>query len=1758
MSRLGFGRISVSKIENGTDAYSVFLSGYSFSIPTNSSLVVSEEFTQKFNVYVCKGETKITDFAIGDIVSPSEFTVSKDNTENKTVTISIQKDTIVNNINGTIKIPIIIDDITVEQTVSYSCSVKGDDGTSASYVVATALSQVFKAEADSNTYSPNSTTITPIFINCDFNSWQYSLDGGANWNAAASGSNGITIGTVNENENCLTITSTSALFNTTNSISFRVNCSNNASDIVTIVRVKDGSTGKDAEPPKFVSIVADSQTFVEQKDGKSYKPSVIRLTPKFTNCSYSKWQYTTTPNDDDSWVDVTNSHSMSIGSANKVLTISASSDLFTDDCVSISFRIITDDNDIVDTMTVVRAQRGIGYTVILSNESHTFTAMEETAVESSTETKIIGYLNNNRVPAKVVSIGGVSLINADSSGNCTNMTTGITGLLADVSNNNTNDCTVTFKTSTSLNQASGEVELGIEIGGESFTRVFSYSLSIKGKGISHIEEHYQVSSSNTTEPSTWQSTIPTLTATNKYLWNYETIHYTIGDPVDTTKRVIGVYGDQGQTGNGISTITNHYLATSASSGVTRETSGWGTEIQSVSALEKYLWNYETINYTSGDSYDTDPCIIGAYGDEGTGYTIVLSNESHTFPGSVSAALQSSATTTVMAYKNSNPIAATITSIDGKVISGTSSVSLETTGLTASVSNNGSSSESNPVTITFNASTDLITASKAIPIVITVDGKTFTKYFSYSIAFEGDKGDPGTGYTLSMSNESHQFAGSVSAALSGSTTTTIVAYKNESKVAATITKIGGNSVSGNASGIATGFTGLTADVTNNGSTSSDTTITFTASTSLVTSSGAIPIEVSVDGKTYTKYFSFSIAFVGETGTGYTVVMSNESHQFAGSTSSALSGSVDTTLIAYKNTNRVAATITKIGDTSVSGDVSDIATGITGLTASVTNNGTTESSLYTTITFSADTSLTTSSGVVPIKVLVDGKTYTKYFSFSISFKGETGTGYTVVLSKETHAFPGDISNAQNSSVSSSVIAFKNTERIAATIRKIGDTIISGDVSDIDTGITGLSASVTNNGTTSTTIVFASNTSLTTSGSVPIILTVDGQTYTKQFSFSIAFKGDTGSPGSPGDIGPSGTNNATVFLYKRATSVPAVPSSSLIYTFSASTGSKLSGTLDDWTETIPAGTEPIYITSSTVSSTETSVTISSSSWSSPVILSRNGNTGATGTSVMKVETAFYASTSSSTPLPTPTAPTIDSSTGDINYGSWTTNPVSIDWQNKYIFTITIVVFKTSDDVYSIQCSDSLYDKQWEAIKSNNTGILQNSNMIGMIATSGSSGSSLTVTNEMINAITDKFVVTGPSGNGSANVIISDGQIQAAKIVGTRGYINLGLGDFFFGNTTKGIKWENGELNIYGAANISGSLSAATGTFKGQLVAATGSFSGSVSATTLTATKTINMYNSSLGKTLPLLQYDDSGNFYIGGLQSSSYHTDVQIWGNLICSNQVGANVLYADSTINTSGTVYSTGGFYKGSTSVSYEGHTHSGYASSSHTHSGYASSSHTHTSMSNTLKIHSYDNKDTTLRPVMCTCPDNTTFKGKQITRFWINSQTQAKFYGGDGSTANSYGSFYYFTISLQSSDIRLKENIKDCTLNALDLINQIKMYEFDFINGEEDSKHRRVGLIADELELLDKNLVSGGGYDSEDCSMITKSVDDFYLLNYVIKAEQEMYQIVQEQENKISDIETKLEQNNNECIINSSTPGSTKKFRITVDDSGVISATEVIS
>lgn len=173
----------------------------------------------------------------------------------------------------------------------------------------------------------------------------------------------------------------------------------------------------------------------------------------------------------------------------------------------------------------------------------------------------------------------------------------------------------------------GSVTITATYAGITVSKVFSISKVKSGKPgdngdrLESIAEYYAVSSSNTIAPGQWYPNPPQMTEQNRYLWNYETFLYSGGRTEDTKKRVIGAYG---ATGNGISSITNYYLATSQQNGVTTSTYGWTTTPQTMTEEKKYLWNYEVFTYTDKPSYTVPPRIIGTYGDKGEdGRTYIL-------------------------------------------------------------------------------------------------------------------------------------------------------------------------------------------------------------------------------------------------------------------------------------------------------------------------------------------------------------------------------------------------------------------------------------------------------------------------------------------------------------------------------------------------------------------------------------------------------------------------------------------------------------------------------------------------------------------------------------------------------------------------------------------------------------------------------------------------------------------------------------------------------------------------------------------------------------------------------------------------------------------------------------------------------------------------------------------------------------------------------------------------------------------------------
>lgn len=181
----------------------------------------------------------------------------------------------------------------------------------------------------------------------------------------------------------------------------------------------------------------------------------------------------------------------------------------------------------------------------------------------------------------------------------------------------------------------------------------------------------------------------------------------------------------------------------------------------------------------------------------------------------------------------------------------------------------------------------------------------------------------------------------------------------------------------------------------------------------------------------------------------------------------------------------------------------------------------------------------------------------------------------------------------------------------------------------------------------------------------------------SYSVSYRGIDGSNGV------NGMNAATIYLYQRATSTPSKPSNTLTYTFSTT---KITGTLNNgWSTAIPTGTDAVYVTVASVSSKNDTATITTSAWSTPVVLAQNGKTGSDGKAGLNVATIYLYQRNTNKPSKPSASVTYTFSTGvasGLNNG-WSqkipdgTNPL-------YVTLATASSNTATDTILSSEWSD------------------------------------------------------------------------------------------------------------------------------------------------------------------------------------------------------------------------------------------------------------------------------------------------------------------------------------------------------------------------------------------------------------------------------------------------------------------------------------------
>lgn len=146
-----------------------------------------------------------------------------------------------------------------------------------------------------------------------------------------------------------------------------------------------------------------------------------------------------------------------------------------------------------------------------------------------------------------------------------------------------------------------------------------------GKGITSITYYYATSTSQTapSEANITSTTIPTLNATNKYLWQKEVIKFS-DNTNKTSILLIAVYGDKGQTGatgKGVKSIVEQYYLSSSN---TTQTGGDWSNTQPNWVNGKYIWTRSHITWSDNTTTDTTPILANGLNNANSTATNAIS------------------------------------------------------------------------------------------------------------------------------------------------------------------------------------------------------------------------------------------------------------------------------------------------------------------------------------------------------------------------------------------------------------------------------------------------------------------------------------------------------------------------------------------------------------------------------------------------------------------------------------------------------------------------------------------------------------------------------------------------------------------------------------------------------------------------------------------------------------------------------------------------------------------------------------------------------------------------------------------------------------------------------------------------------------------------------------------------------------------------------------------------------------------------------
>lgn len=898
---------------------------------------------------------------------------------------------------------------------------------------------------------------------------------------------------------------------------------------------------------KVCDIVSTGQLFLA-KDGVNYAPDTITLTPVLQGVSFSKWQYR---NAEGSLVDV-NHNTNGVTLSGQILTISKNSTLLNNSTVV--FKLATSDANIYDTFTIAKVRSGIDgidgisgvdgkdgvssyFHIKYSDDGKTFTANGGETVGKWMGT----YSDSKPVDSTVFSdYNWVKIVGEDGKNGQDGESAKYVLLNGEQVFRYSNNFTGT-PTPSSITLSATPYNIN--------TPTFAWSYKRAGETTWHT----------ITEPTTANARTYTLNHNNSTIFNTSdvksvTIRCTVDgiyDELTIVKISDGTNGQDGADGLSVTEIKEkYYLSTSQQTLI----GGSWVDVAPTWTKDKFMWTKTVFVYSNGSTKETTPiCVTGKDGADGlNGGVSVYDVDTFYYQSDSPTAL-------IGGYWDTNAPQW----INGKYIWSKTITYLD----------NNTQVESNPICISGEKGQD---GRDGVDGVTGADGVSTYFYVRYSA---NSNGNPMT--TTPQADSKYM---GVCSTIATTPPTDFLAY--------TWTLIKGADGQNGQAG-ANGADGRTSYLHIKYSNDGGKTFTGNGGEDLGTWIGTYVDFTSTDSSNVSAY-SWS-KFVGDDGTDAKQVIVNGEQVFKYSnnfTGNPVNTSIilNATLIGVSGAQWSYRAVGSTTTTNISG--ANTASLTVAHNASYWGNN-------KVLVFRC-----TSGGVY------DEITISKISDGSNGANGQDGQdgqdgadAYTVFLTNENHTFPAQSTGAitSNTSIVTKVVAYKGLTKVTPSI----------STTPTVTGLT-ISKGVVANNELPITITALAGSSLAYSGTFDLVITVDGKTFTKTFSWSKSLQGAQGANGVNGQDGQDGKGVASITEE---------------YYLSTSMTSLVGGT---WSPTVPTASRGKYIWTRSVirytdntSTTTTPVCVSGADGTNGT----NGTNGQDGVSITKVDVEYAQSTSSTT---------------------------------------------------------------------------------------------------------------------------------------------------------------------------------------------------------------------------------------------------------------------------------------------------------------------------------------------------------------------------------------------------------------------------------------------------------------------------------------------------------------------------------------------------